>query len=104
MKLNELKLTNPYLDLPAECHDRVTPSPLVKPHLIHANKDVAKLLDIDEEELHTEDFVKLMNGEFRAEGSDTFAMCYAGHQFGHFVPRLGDGRAINIGTVNGLHM
>jgi len=104
MKLNELKLTNPYLDLPAECHDRITPSPLVKPHLIHANKDVAKLLDIDEEELNTEDFVKLINGEFTAEGSDTFAMCYAGHQFGHFVPRLGDGRAINIGTVNHLHL
>jgi uncharacterized protein YdiU (UPF0061 family) len=31
-------------------------------------------------------------------------MCYAGHQFGHFVPRLGDGRAINIGTLYGLHM
>ena len=38
------------------------------------------------------------------EGSDTFAMCYAGHQFGFFVERLGDGRAINIGTINGLHM
>jgi Uncharacterized conserved protein len=101
MKLKELKLTNPYLDLPAECYDRVTPSPLVKPHLIHANRELAKLLDIEEGELQTEDFVKLINGEFVAEGSDTFAMCYAGHQFGHFVPRLGDGRAINIGKVNG---
>jgi uncharacterized protein YdiU (UPF0061 family) len=104
MKLNKLKLTNPYLELPAECYDRVTPSPLVKPHLIHTNEAVAKLLDIDADELQSEDFLKLINGEYVAEGSDTFAMCYAGHQFGHFVPRLGDGRAINIGTVNGLHM
>lgn len=104
MKLNELKLTNPYLQLPAECYDRVSPSPLVKAHLIHANPSVAKMLDIDETELTTEDFVKLINGEYQAEGSDTFAMCYAGHQFGHFVPRLGDGRAINIGTINHLHM
>jgi len=104
MKLDELKLTNPYLELPAECHDRVAPSPLVKPHLIHANEDVAKLLDIDVDELQTDTFVRLVNGDYQPEGSDTFAMCYAGHQFGHFVPRLGDGRAINIGTVNGLHM
>jgi len=104
MKLNELKLTNPYLELPAECHDRVRPTPLVKPHLIHANEDVGKLLDIDVDELQSENFVKFINGEYAPEGSDTFAMCYAGHQFGHFVPRLGDGRAINIGTVNGLHM
>ena len=104
MKLNELKLSNPYLVLPQECHDRVAPSPLVKAHFIHANEAVAELLDIDAAELQTDDFVKFVNGEYKAEGSDTFAMCYAGHQFGHFVPRLGDGRAINIGTLNNLHM
>lgn len=104
MKLKELQLTNPYLGLPAECYGRVAPTPLVKPHLIHSNKEVAILLEIDETELQSEDFLKLINGEYQAEGSDTFAMCYAGHQFGHFVPRLGDGRAINIGTLNGLHM
>ncbi|MCF6205602.1 MAG: YdiU family protein [Sulfurovum sp.] len=104
MKLNELKLTNPYLKLPQECHDRVKPSPLNEPFLIHANPSVAKLLDIDEEELYTEDFVRFVNGDYHPQGSDTFAMCYAGHQFGHFVPRLGDGRAINIGTVNGWHL
>lgn len=31
-------------------------------------------------------------------------MCYAGHQFGYFVPRLGDGRAINFGKVNGYNL
>ena len=104
MKLNELKLTNPYLNLSDECYDRVAPTPLKNPHLIHANKDVAKVLNIDEDELPTEDFVRFLNGEHQVEGSDTFAMCYAGHQFGHFVPRLGDGRAINIGTIDKYHL
>ena len=104
MKLNELKLTNPYLKLPEVCYDRVTPTPLIKPHLIHANKDVAKVLDIDESELESEAFVKFLNGQHEVEGSDTFAMCYAGHQFGHYVPRLGDGRAINIGTIDKYHL
>jgi len=104
MKLNEIKLTNPYLDLPAGCHDRVKPAPLTKPFLIHANEAVAEMLGIDKEELQTDLFMGFVNGTFHPEGSDTFAMCYAGQQFGFFVDRLGDGRAINIGTLNGMHM
>ena len=104
MKLNKLKVRNPYLNLPAECYDKVIPTPLIKPYLIHANKEVAKMLEIDEDELKTEDFLNFINGEYMLQGHESFAMCYAGHQFGHFVPRLGDGRAIDIGTVNDLHM
>ena len=104
MKLKDLKLTNPYLKLSDECYERVSPTPLQNPHLIHANPDVAAELHIDEDELHTEAFVTFLNGEHEVEGSDTFAMCYAGHQFGHFVPRLGDGRAINIGTIDKYHL
>jgi len=104
MKLNELKLTNPYLELPDECYDRVTPTPLIRPHLIHVNADVAQELGIDENELRSEDFVKFLNGRHEVVGSDTFAMCYAGHQFGYFVPRLGDGRAINIGSIGKYHL
>ena len=104
MKLNEIKLTNPYLSLPDECHDRVKPAPLTDAFLIHANEAVAAMLGIDKDELQTDAFVDFVNGALQPEGSDTFAMCYAGHQFGFFVERLGDGRAINIGTLNGLHM
>ncbi len=104
MKLNEIKLTNPYLQLSDECYDKVTPTPLHNPHLIHVNPDVAKALKIDESELQSDNFVKLLNGEYHLDGADTFAMCYAGHQFGHYVPRLGDGRAINIGTIDNYHL
>jgi len=104
MKLNEIKLTNSYLSLDEVCYDKVAPTPLSNPYLIHVNKDVARTLDIDEEELKTEAFVQLLNGEYKPQGSEPFAMCYAGHQFGHFVPRLGDGRAINIGTIDKYHL
>lgn len=100
MKLNEIEVTNPYLSLDDEFYDRVNPTPLNKPHLIHANASVAKTLGIDEEELQSDNFVRLLNGEFEPNGYEPFAMCYAGHQFGHFVARLGDGRAINIGTID----
>ena len=101
MKLTELKLTNPYLELPPLCYDRVDPSPLTKPFLIHVNSSVAKMLNMDISDHNA--LTKFVNGELKFEGSDNFAMCYAGHQFGHFVPRLGDGRAINIGTVTPNH-
>ncbi len=104
MKLNEIKLTNPYLKLSDECYDKVAPTPLKNPYLIHVNKDVAKTLEIDEDELDIKSFVELLNGEYKPQGFESFAMCYAGHQFGHFVPRLGDGRAINIGTIDKYHL
>jgi len=97
MKLTELKLTNPYLELPPLCYDRVNPEPLKKPFLVHANNSVAELLGIDISDHNS--LTQFVNGEFTLDGTDNFAMCYAGHQFGHFVPRLGDGRAINIGTL-----
>ncbi|OQX49569.1 MAG: hypothetical protein B5M46_05030, partial [Epsilonproteobacteria bacterium 4484_20] len=73
MKLNEIKFTNPYLKLPAECHDRVVPTPLKRVFMIHTNERVAEMLDIDKEELYTDTFVEFVNGAYRPEGSDTFA-------------------------------
>ena len=35
------------------------------------------------------------------QGADPIALAYAGHQFGNFVPQLGDGRAILLGEVVG---
>ena len=101
MKLKDVKLTNPYLELPELCYERVEPEPLKKPFLIHANTALSESLNIDISD--EEALTSFVNGELVLEGSDSFAMCYAGHQFGHFVPRLGDGRAINIGTVKDVN-
>ncbi len=104
MRLAELQLTNPYLNLSSAFYDMVAPTPLYNPYLIHANRDVAHNLEIDAQELESEAFVRLLNAEEFLQGSQPFAMSYAGHQFGQFVPRLGDGRVINIGTLKGYHL
>ena len=103
MKLQDLKLTVPYLELEAEFYDKIDISPLKKPFLISYSPDAAEILGI---EIDDEIFLtQVTNGEQLLEGSKPFAMCYAGHQFGHFVPRLGDGRAINLGkTENGWNL
>jgi len=103
MKLTDLKLKSDYLSLDDIFYHQVQPAPLNQPHLISANPDMADMIALDREELYTEDFVHFVNGEDKIPHKP-YAMCYAGHQFGFFVPRLGDGRAINLGAVNGWHL
>jgi len=104
MKFSQLKLTTPYLKLDSIFFDEVEPTPLDKPFLISASKDAAKLLGIDEDIDMDDKLIDIVNGTHKLDGSKTFSMTYAGHQFGYYVPRLGDGRAINLGKVNGQNL
>ncbi len=104
MKFSDLQLTTPYLSLAPLFYEKVEPTPLHKPFVIATSQDAAELLGVDEDIQLDEALLDIVNGEKKLSGSQTFAMCYAGHQFGYFVPRLGDGRAINLGKVNGQNL
>jgi serine/tyrosine/threonine adenylyltransferase len=104
MKFSELKVTTPYLELPELFYDLVEPTPLKKPYIIATSSACAELLGVDRELEKDEKLLSIVNGTKKLEASTPFAMCYAGHQFGYFVPRLGDGRAINLGKVNGQNL
>ena len=104
MKLKDIEVTNPYLKLGKEFYNPQTPAPLNGAFLIHANSSLLEELNIDKSEAKTKEFKDLINGSFFLKGSKPFSMVYAGHQFGHYVPRLGDGRAINIGTIENTHL
>ncbi len=104
MKFSDLKLTTPYMKLDELFYEKRKPTPLKDPFLISASQDAAKLLGVSEELIHDEHLIEILNGTYTMDGSEPFAMVYVGHQFGHFVPRLGDGRAINLGKVNGQNL
>jgi len=104
MTLDDLKLENPYLCLDAEFYSTSTPEPLDDPYLISFNPKAAERIGLDTDAVNDSRFVSLLNGTFSLEGSRAYSMCYAGHQFGHFAGRLGDGRAINLGSINGWHL
>jgi len=104
MKFSNLTLTTPYLALPPLFYEKVMPTPLRNPFLIALSQSAAEVLGVDESLAEDEHLLKIVNGEKLLRGSSPFAMCYAGHQFGHFVPRLGDGRTINLGKVNGENL
>jgi uncharacterized protein YdiU (UPF0061 family) len=90
---------NSYAALPDGFFARVAPTPVVAPRLVKLNQPLARRLGLDPDRLASPEGVEILAGKRVPEGADPIAMAYAGHQFGHFVPQLGDGRAILLGEV-----
>ena len=88
-----------YAALPANFFARVAPTPVAAPRLIKLNRELAIQLGLDPDQLSTPEGAEILSGKRLPEGAEPIAMAYAGHQFGHFVPQLGDGRAILLGEV-----
>jgi serine/tyrosine/threonine adenylyltransferase len=97
--LADLPFDNSYARLPEAFYQRVDPTPVPDPYLVAFNPDAARRIDLDPAEATTPEFVQAFAGNTRLPGSDPVAMKYAGHQFGSYVPQLGDGRAILLGEV-----
>jgi uncharacterized protein YdiU (UPF0061 family) len=92
---------NTYARLPDRFFARQAPTPVTAPRLIKINTGLARLLGIDAEALTSIDAVAALAGNQVPAGAEPIALAYAGHQFGGFVPQLGDGRAILLGEVVG---
>src|SRR6267142_122818 len=84
---------NTYSALPANFFARVAPTPVAAPRLIKLNRALAVHLGLDPDLLDSPEGAEILAGKRLPDGADPIAMAYAGHQFGHFVPQLGDGRA-----------
>jgi len=69
------------------------------PFLIHTNPAAGSLIDLNSASLNMPDFPQYFSGNKNMPGSAPLAMVYSGHQFGHYVPQLGDGRALLLGQV-----
>ena len=76
-----------------------TAAPVPAPELLALNEELAAELGIDPAELRTPAGVSLLVGHGLPDGVTPVAQVYAGHQFGNYVPRLGDGRALLLGEV-----
>ena len=92
---------NSYVGLPARLFARLDPTPVTAPRLVHLNAGLAASLGLDPAELASPEGAEVLAGNRVPEGATPIALAYAGHQFGHFVPQLGDGRAILLGEVVG---
>jgi uncharacterized protein YdiU (UPF0061 family) len=98
--LEELAFDNTYARLPEVFYAKLNPTAFSEPpHLVSFNPAAAALIDLHPDEAKRPEFAGLFGGSLLVPGMEPLAMLYSGHQFGVYVPQLGDGRAILLGEV-----
>lgn len=88
-----------YAALPERFYARVAPTAVTAPALVAFNDSLAGQIGVDRGSLSDAQLVAICAGNHVPAGALPLAMAYAGHQFGSFVPQLGDGRALLLGEV-----
>ncbi len=96
---DSIPFNNTYARLPARLFERCSPQPVPGPRLIAFNHPLAEQLELGLGDASSAQLAEWFSGNALPTGADPLAMAYAGHQFGHFVPQLGDGRALLLGEV-----
>lgn len=94
-----MNLEHSYADLPDKFHASVEPNIAPAPSMLAWNKDLAAELGLDTVARDDAERAQIFSGVSRPAGVQPVALVYAGHQFGHFSPQLGDGRAVLLGEV-----
>ncbi|MBV2186766.1 MAG: YdiU family protein, partial [Rhizobium sp.] len=95
----QFSFDNSYTRLPERFYRAATPAAARAPQLIRFNEALAEELNLNFAGAADEVLAAIFSGNRLPEGAAAIAMAYAGHQFGNFVPQLGDGRAILMGEV-----
>jgi protein adenylyltransferase len=104
--LKPIPFNNTYVNLGNGFYARTAPAPVAKPALIVFNQTLGDALGLSDTGLDEPGGTAILAGNRVPAGAEPLAMAYAGHQFGHFVPQLGDGRALLLGQVaapDGMH-
>ncbi|MGZ9031467.1 MAG: protein adenylyltransferase SelO family protein, partial [Burkholderiaceae bacterium] len=96
-----LRFENSVARLPSTFYTRLQPTPLPDPYPIAWSSAAADLIGLEPQALASPDTVQALTGNRLLAGSEPLAAVYSGHQFGVYVPRLGDGRAILLGEAVG---
>ena len=94
-----ISFDNTYARMPDRFFERVRPARAPDPCLVRVNRSLAGELGIDPEWLESPAGVAVLSGNEVPEGAEPIAQAYAGHQFGGWVPQLGDGRAVLLGEL-----
>ncbi len=85
------------------CFSFVSPKKTKNASLIHVSEEMLLELGMDLADSYTNEFLSIFSGNAILPKSRPYAMCYGGHQFGHWAGQLGDGRAINLAEITHNH-
>ena len=96
-----MKSSLKFTDLGEDFFAHVKTQKLENTSLIHVNESLMKEMNF---KASKKELLSICSGEKRFAEQNPVSTVYAGHQFGYFVPQLGDGRSCLIGEVNGLEL
>jgi hypothetical protein len=99
LTLEELQFTNAFAGLGERFYEDRTPAGLDDARLVAVSADAAALIDLHENELARDEFVRIASGTAILKAMRPIASLYGGHQFGVWAGQLGDGRAITLGEI-----
>lgn len=97
--LKATSFRNSYFDLGHGFYQSTRPIPVQNPELIIFNQALSDELGLAGTALGSPSCVSVFAGNQIPVGAEPLAMAYSGHQFGHFSPQLGDGRANLLGQI-----
>ncbi|PCJ96619.1 MAG: hypothetical protein COA45_10945 [Zetaproteobacteria bacterium] len=97
--MRKIPFDNSYARLPEVFFALVQPEKAPDPAWIRVNTELADFLELDRDWILSEEGLAMFSGKALPKEAKPIAMAYAGHQFGGWVPRLGDGRALLLGEV-----
>lgn len=100
--MSTFSLRNTYLNLPSNFYEKVRAQNFPGPRLLALNEDLAQSLGLPVKDFSPLELAEIFSGQRLLPGSEPIALAYAGFQFGHPVPSLGDGRAMLLGELKGF--
>ncbi len=78
------------------CFSSAVPRTPSNPKIVHVSDEMLQAIGLTEQDKSSQEFLNVFSGKKIIQGTAPYAMCYGGHQFGHWAGQLGDGRAINL--------
>ena len=96
----DIQFNNTFSRLPETFYKKVKPTPVKSPSIIILNTRLCEELNLNPEKLFSKEGANILSGNFIPKGASPISMAYGGHQFGNWVPQLGDGRAILLGEID----
>tara|TARA_Y100000741_G_scaffold361722_1_gene346194 strand:- start:905 stop:2344 length:1440 start_codon:yes stop_codon:yes gene_type:complete len=98
--IKNLNIVNSYAKELHEISEKCPPKGFKKAEMVLKNYSLAEELGFDKNYIESDECLNVFAGNKLLKDSIPIAQGYSGHQFGHFNPQLGDGRAILLGEIN----
>ena len=94
-----INFENSYAKELSEICEKCNPTGFPRSEILLKNYSLAEELGIDRKFIDSKECLNIFSGTSLPKSSNPIAQAYSGHQFGHFNPQLGDGRAILLGEI-----